>query len=142
MMYPRLQLLKELLRDDGAIFVSIDDNEVHHLRMMMDEMFGAEITCIAVWKRRSPSGMRKDPVSVDHEYVLLYANDPSQIRLSGLFRTAQNTRWKKERTYASTDLTIGMTAEERPNQFYDITNPKTKVKYPGNPNRVWRFEPD
>ena len=42
MMYPRLQLLKELLRDDGAIFVTIDDNEVHHLRMMMDEIFGAE----------------------------------------------------------------------------------------------------
>jgi adenine specific DNA methylase Mod len=39
MMYPRLQLLKELLRDDGAIFVSIDDNEVHHLRMLMDEVF-------------------------------------------------------------------------------------------------------
>src|SRR5674476_1630876 len=42
MMYPRLQLLKELLRDDGAIFVSIDDHEVHHLRMLMNEVFGGE----------------------------------------------------------------------------------------------------
>ncbi len=45
MMYPRLQLLKELLRDDGAIFISIDDNEVHHLRMLMDEIFGRGKFC-------------------------------------------------------------------------------------------------
>ena len=42
MMYPRLQLLKELLRDDGALFVSIEDNEVHHLRMLLDEVFGEQ----------------------------------------------------------------------------------------------------
>ncbi len=144
MMYPRLQLLKELLRDDGAMFVSIDENELHSLRMMMDEIFRVEMPLATlVWKRRSPSGMRKDPVSVDHEYVLLYAKDRSRIKLSGLFRTAADYPLEdKSGKYASTDLTIGMTAEDRPNQFYDIINPKTKVKYPGNPNRVWRFEPD
>lgn len=144
MMYPRLQLLKELLRDDGAIFVSSDENEVHNLRMMMDEIFRVEMPLATlVWKRRSPSGMRKDPVSVDHEYVMLYAKDRSQIKLSGLFRTAADYPLEdKIGRYASTDLTIGMTAEDRPNQFFNITNPKTKVKYPGNPNRVWRFEPD
>jgi adenine-specific DNA-methyltransferase len=80
---------------------------------------------------------------VDHEYVLLYAKDRSHVKLSGLFRTAADYPYEDKRgKYASTDLTIGMTAEERPNQFYDITNPKTKKKYEGNPNRVWRFEPD
>ena len=144
MMYPRLQLLKELLRDDGAIFISIDENEFHILRLMMDEIFRVEMPLATlIWKRRSPSGMRRDPVSVDHEYVLLYAKDRSQIRLSGLFRTAADYPLEdKKGKYASTDLTIGMTAEDRPHQFYDITNPKTKRKYPGNPNRVWRFEPD
>jgi adenine-specific DNA-methyltransferase len=144
MMYPRLQLLKELLRDDGAIFVSIDENEFHSLRMMMDEIFRVEMPLATlVWKRRSPSGMRKDPVSVDHEYVMLYAKDRSQIKLSGLFRTDADYPLEDKRgKYASTDLTIGMTAEDRPNQFYDIANPRTKVKYPGNPNRAWRFEPD
>ena len=144
MMYPRLQLLKELLRDDGAIFVSIDENEFHTLRIMMDEIFRVEMPLATlVWKRRSPSGMRKDPVSVDHEYVMLYAKDRGQVKLSGLFRTAADYPLEdKTGRYASTDLTIGMTAEDRPNQFYDITNPKTRAKYPGNPNRVWRFEPD
>jgi adenine-specific DNA-methyltransferase len=144
MMYPRLQLLKDLLREDGAIFISIDENEVHNLRMMMDEIFRVEMPLATLtWKRRSPSGLRKYPVSVDHEYVMLYAKDRSKIKLSGLFRTAADYPLEdKSGRYSSTDLTIGMTAEDRPNQFYDITNPKTKVKYPGNPNRVWRFEPD
>src|SRR5690349_7939704 len=44
--------------------------------------------------------------------------------------------------YASTDLTIGMSREERPNQFYRLVNPRTKKAYPGNPERVWRFEPE
>jgi adenine specific DNA methylase Mod len=52
MMYPRLQLLKELLADDGAIFVSIDDNEVHHLRMLMDEVFGDEnFVATIIWEK-------------------------------------------------------------------------------------------
>lgn len=65
MMYPRLQLLKELLTDAGAIFVSVDDNEVHHLRMMMDEIFRVEMPLATlVWKRRSPSGMKRRARSV------------------------------------------------------------------------------
>ena len=53
MMWPRLNLLKELLADDGVIFVSIDDNEQHHLRMMMDEIFGeADFLAEFVWKSR------------------------------------------------------------------------------------------
>src|SRR5207245_271628 len=86
MMYPRLQLLKELLREDGAIFVSIGENEIAHLRMMMDAIFLADTPLATfVWKRRSPSGMREDPVSVDHEYVLMYAKDRGMVRLEGLF---------------------------------------------------------
>jgi adenine-specific DNA-methyltransferase len=111
----------------------------------MDEIFRVEKPLATlIWKRRSPSGMRKDPVSVDHEYVLLYAKDRSKIKLSGLMRTASDYPFTDAsgKKYASTDLTIGMTAEDRPNQFYDIINPNTDVKYEGNPNRVWRFEPD
>ena len=74
MMYPRLQLLKELLRDDGAIFVSIDDKEVHHLRVLMDEIFGEEnfVTSVS-WKTRNTDNRLKSMMSVDHEYVVIYA---------------------------------------------------------------------
>lgn len=144
MMYPRLQLLKELLREDGAIFVSIGENEVAHLRMMMDEIFLTDTPLATfVWKRRSPSGMREDPVSIDHEYVLMYAKDRTRVRLEGL--VADESKYPLEDEggkYASTDLTIGMTSEDRPNQFYPISNPRTHAEYPANPERVWRFEPE
>jgi adenine-specific DNA-methyltransferase len=74
MMYPRLTLLRELLRDDGVIFVSIDDNEVHHLRMMMDEIFGEEnfVTEIEWQKRYTRSNNTNDFTSViDH--IVVYA---------------------------------------------------------------------
>jgi adenine-specific DNA-methyltransferase len=88
--------------------------------------------------------MRKDPVSTDHEYVLGYAAHPDGADLSGLLVTEDQYPFvdKDGRRYSSTDLTIGATAEDRPNQFYQIKNPRTGVTYEANPNRVWRFEPD
>ena len=82
MMYPRLQLLWELLSDDGLIFVSIDDNEVHNLRQAMSEVFGEACfkNCI-VFRRGIKSVQAQfdtiDTLAVGHEYVLMYAKSPS-----------------------------------------------------------------
>jgi DNA modification methylase len=74
MMYPRLQLLKELLRDDGAIFVSIDDNEVHHLRMLMDEIFGEEnFVATIIWHKMDSPKNTAVHFSEDHDYIVVYA---------------------------------------------------------------------
>ena len=88
MMWPRLQLLKELLSEDGAIFVSIDDNEQHHLRMLMDEIFGAEnfISSIIWNKMDSPKNTTRR-VSGDHETIHLYAKDSQKWRPNLLPRT-------------------------------------------------------
>ena len=73
MMWPRLKILYELLTEDGVIFVSIDDNEVHRLRETMDEVFGeGNFVGTFVWKRRASSALAEKLVSVDHEYVLAY----------------------------------------------------------------------
>ncbi len=74
MMLPRLKLLRELLRDDGAIFVFIDDNEVHRLRCLMDEVFGEEnFVATVVWEKVfSPKNNGKH-FSQDHDFVLVYA---------------------------------------------------------------------
>ncbi len=74
MMWPRLHLLRELLSDDGVIFVSIDDNEQHHLRMMMDEIFGEDCFLAEfVWKSRQNRDNRNvTGASIDHEYILCY----------------------------------------------------------------------
>jgi adenine-specific DNA-methyltransferase len=143
MMYPRLMLLKELLKDEGALFVSIDENEFHNLVLMLNEIFRVEKPFATfVWKRRSPSGMAGQPVSTDHEYVVMYAKDEARLSLQGLLPDESRYPFEDKRgKYASTDLTIGMTKEERPNQFFDIKNPRTGKVYKGNPDRVWRFEP-
>lgn len=76
-MMPRLKLLRELLRDDGIIFVSIDDNEVHHLRMLMDEVFQEENFRNIIVVRRGVKSVQGQFESIDKlaegtEYVLVY----------------------------------------------------------------------
>jgi site-specific DNA-methyltransferase (adenine-specific)/adenine-specific DNA-methyltransferase len=144
MMYPRLSLLKSFLRVDGAIFVSIDENELGNLRLLMDEIFGLKNNLgTLVWKRRSSSAMRGTPLSIDHEYVLVYAFDSEKVSLYGLEKGIEGYPQKDERGhYASTDLTVGMNKEARPGQFYPIQNPRTGKSYPPNPERVWRFYPE
>ena len=87
MMMPRLKLLRELLRDDGVIFISIDDNEVHHLRMLMNEIFGEEnFIAQLVWEK----GRKNDAklFSVGHEYLVVYACSRDVLR-------QQNTVWRE-----------------------------------------------
>lgn len=73
MMMPRLKLLRELLGEDGVIFVSIDDNEVHHLRMLMDEIFGEEnFVTQFIWKKKATITSTAKNISVITEYVLCY----------------------------------------------------------------------
>ena len=78
MMWPRLHLLKELLAEDGVIFISIDDNEVHHLRMLMDEIFG-EKNFFAILTRRAMHTVRNSSKDFNHnaDYTLVYAKEKS-----------------------------------------------------------------
>jgi len=143
MMYPRLSLLKELLRDDGTLFISIDEFEVANLRLLLNEVFDSsnDMGCL-VWKRRSSSAMSGTPLSIDHEYILVFAKDKNKISLYGLGKGIENYPYKDEKGfYASTDLTVGMDKNARPGQYYRITNPKTGKVYEPNPERVWRFYP-
>jgi adenine-specific DNA-methyltransferase len=142
MMLPRLKLLREFLRDDGAIFVSIDDNEVHRLRCLMDEVFGEEnFVAEFVRKRRLSSGMGDSPISSDHEYLVTYARNLEQLKFSGTAKNPDHYPFNDSVSrYRSTDLTVGMSKDLRPNQFYAITDPKSGEKFTPPEERVWRFE--
>ncbi|MDT8448519.1 MAG: site-specific DNA-methyltransferase, partial [bacterium] len=74
MMYPRLLAARQLLREDGVIFISIDDNEVHHLRKLCDEVFGENnrLECF-IWKKSYGGGAKEKFAVTQHEYILLYA---------------------------------------------------------------------
>ena len=145
MMYPRLRLAANLLRDDGVIFISIDDNEVTNLRKVCDEVFGEEnfVGC-GVWKRRTSSAMDQSKVSTDHEYVLIYHRgkfEPFKGHEKD-YKGYSNPDNDPRGPWVAGDLTVGMNADMRPNQFYDLVDPKTGKIYHPNYNRVWSYAPD
>jgi adenine-specific DNA-methyltransferase len=145
MMYPRLKLARNLLRDDGVIFISIDDNEVHNLRKICDEIFGVEnFVAEFVWKRRASSAMANNNISADHEYVLVYqkGNLKGFLGIEKNFKNYKNPDRDPRGPWVLGDLTVGMTASMRPNQAYDIVDPETGKIYRFNPNRVWAFIPE
>ena len=112
MMLPRLKLLRELLRDDGAIFVSIDDNEVHRLRSLMDEVFGEDnFLATAIWQKVfSPKNTAKY-FSEDHDFILVYARSIEQWTPNLLERREQaierykNPDGDSRGRWSSSDLT-------------------------------------
>ncbi|BAO56119.1 site-specific DNA-methyltransferase [Nonlabens marinus] len=141
MMYPRLFLAKNLLKDDGVIFVSIDDNEVHNLRMLMNEIFGEEnLMGQLLWKRRQNADSRNQSnVSTDHEYILVYSKS-SLASFVGkeIDKSKYKNPDKDERgPWASIDLSGLATKDQRPNLHYDIVDPETNISYPPNPRRGW-----
>ncbi len=98
MMYPRLVLLKQFLREDGAIFVSIDDNEVATLRLLMDEVFGAKnFVATVLWQKVfSPKNSARH-LSEDHDYVVVYASNANTWKPNLLPRGDEaKARYKNE----------------------------------------------
>ncbi|HMM44541.1 MAG TPA: site-specific DNA-methyltransferase [Candidatus Macondimonas sp.] len=90
MMYPRLVLLKQFLREDGAIFVSIDDNEVATLRLLMDEIFGANnFVASSIWNMMDSPKNSARHLSEDHEYVVIYAFNKDAWRPNPLARSEE-----------------------------------------------------
>lgn len=99
MMYPRLQLLKELLKGDGAIFISIDDNEVSSLRMIMDEIFGENnFIATIIWQKMYAPKSSAEFFSENHDYIVLYAKDRGEWERNLLPRTE-----KQDAAYSNSD---------------------------------------
>ena len=145
MMWPRLHLLKELLSDDGVIFVSIDDNEQHHLRMLMDEIFGEEnFLATIVWQKIfSPKNTAKH-FSEDHDFVLVYSQNASQWAPNALERSEQATsRYKNpdddpRGAWSSSDLTARNYYSQG---TYEVTSP-TGAKFKPSVGNYFRVSPE
>ena len=144
MMYPRLKLLHKLLSEDGLLLISIDDSEFSLLKLLNDEIFGQQnFFATFVWRRRVSSSMASSWISKDHEYILGFSKNPNSVFVRGLDRdlSKYNIPDKDGRFYASMPLTVGMTKEMRPNQWYELINPKTGTGYLPTKGRVWGFYP-
>lgn len=144
MMIPRLYLARQLLRDDGLLCVSIDDNEVHHLRTLMNEVFGEEnyYATVAWQKKDTPSNDAKG-MSVTHEYVLLYRRSAAFAR-NLLPRTeAQIANYKNpdDDPRGAWTRTSLIRKEVRPERLYGVTNPQGRERFPP-PGTSWRIPPE
>jgi adenine-specific DNA-methyltransferase len=130
MMYPRLKLLHKLLADDGAIFISIDDNEHTFLKLICDEIFGnRNYVSSFIWRRRASSQMSQNNISVDHEYVVTYFKSPDS-KFYGVkkdYKNYSNPDDDPRGDWTLGDLTVGMTKDQRPNQYFDLLIPKPGV---------------
>ena len=144
MMYPRLKLAKDLLSDDGVIFISIDDNEQANLKKICDEVFG-ETNFVASfpWRKRTAKSDVTYGVSQDYEQILAYArSDMFTASVVGKERKYYESDDFPGKPWRIHDLTKQTTAGERPNSFFTIVNPKNGKEYPANPNATWRITID
>ena len=138
MMYPRLKLARGLLRGDGIIFVSIDDNELHHLRSLMGEIFGEEnFVGTFVWRRRTGAMDSSNNVSTDHEYVVCYAR--KAILLNGVDRTFErysNPDDDPRGPWIADNLSA---AKPGGDTFYPVRDPDTGFEYYPPAGRFWPY---
>jgi len=145
MMHDRLGLAHRLLTSDGVVFVSIDDREKSKLRELMDIVYGkGSFIASFARKRRAPSAMSQDMVSQDHEYVLAYGG-ADFTTLAGVdkdYSAYSNPDNDSRGDWVAGDLTVGMTREQRPNQYYNLVDPTRGKVYPPDENRVWAYYPE
>ena len=139
MIYPRLMIAKYLLTDDGAIFISIDDNEIDNILKICNEIFG-ETNYVAIfpWRKRTAKSDVPYGVSQDFEWILCYAKTTSfKCSIDGKKRKYFITEDFPDKPWRIHDLTKQTTASERPNSYFTMKNPKNGSEYPANPNRTW-----
>lgn len=141
MIYPRLKLAKDLLADDGVIFISIDDNEQENLKKICDEIFG-ENNFIAqiIWERAYAPVNLKKHFSESHDYILVYGKDKDNLYCNGLKRSddADNRYSNPDNdprgVWKSDNFSVGPAVESN---IYKIITPSGRECYPPN-GRSWR----
>ena len=143
MMYPRLRLAANLPRDDGVIFISIDDNEVTNLRKICDEVFGEEnFVAQIIWERAySPVNLKKH-FSESHDYIICYAKNIEICVCNGLPRSVEtNNRYSNpdndpRGNWSSSDLSVGPCVESK---VYEIITPSGRKVLPPS-GYCWRLD--
>ena len=147
LMRDRLEIIRRLLADDGSLWITIDDNEAHYLKVMCDEVFGrANFVANVIWQKKYAPANDAIWLSDSHDHVLVYARSKSTWRPNKLSRTEdQDKLYKNDDTdlrgpWMSDNYTCAKSADERPNLFYAVVNPNTGQEIWPKRTRVWAFE--
>jgi len=143
MMYPRLRLARNLLADDGVIFISIDDNEVDNLKKICNEIYGEEnFVALFPWRKRTAKSDVPFGVSQDYEWILCYAKSTDTILGLPFERKYYKTDDYPNDRWRLADLTTQKIESQRPNSAFDLVDPKTGKIYKYNPKRLWGITKD
>ena len=150
MMYPRLKLARNLLREDGVIFISIDDNEAHNLRKICDEIFGERnFVADLIWANREGGGSSDSRLfRIKHEHIICFAKDAGETHIAGV-PISNMSRYRLEDEYVGTRgkyylQKLGMgSIQYSPSLDYPITAPDGTSIMPADNNRgrraCWRW---
>jgi adenine-specific DNA-methyltransferase len=144
MMYPRLFLAKNLLKDNGVIFIHIDDNEVHNLRLLMNEIFGEEnFVAQIVWEKRYGRSNDVKFFSSVTDYIILYRKNSNLSMLREPREESNNEIYSNpdndpRGVWTSVSFVSQRTKEERPNLAYKIINPTSKEEFE-HPVNSWKY---
>ena len=159
MLYPRIKLSKSLLRDDGVIFISIDDNEIDNLKKICNEIFG-EVNLVAEIPWQSRASIQNDTdFSVNHEYICVYAKNRRQENRR--LKESNYSEWHKKDSFVCKPLPLDKNKFDnpdndprglwkadpfdapnvRPNLTYPVVNPNTGEEHLPPRGRHWRFLP-
>jgi adenine-specific DNA-methyltransferase len=149
MMRDRLEVIRNLLSDDGSLWVTLDDNEAHYFKVMADEVFGRSnvISAITWVKRVSPANDAKY-ISSDHDSVTVYAKDKLSWTLNRFPRTDKPNSYYKNPDkdprgdWNSFTYTGNRNRSERPNLWYPIVNPNTSEEIYPPDGLTWRYGPE
>ncbi|MHB0896479.1 MAG: site-specific DNA-methyltransferase [Spirochaetales bacterium] len=138
-LYRRLSLARDLLREDGVLLVSINDQNRAYMELLLEQIWPGGRKGSLVWRSRIGDNSGKGAnLSVNHEHVLVWAGKEFCF-LGGSKNYKMYTYKDSEGKYRKSDLTKPHSCFERPNTFYPIHNKKTDIWYPPNPDRVWAF---
>lgn len=149
-MYPRLYIARQLLREDGVIFISIDDNEQANLKLLCDEIFGEDnFVGQIIWQKKKGGGQDSQDFAKEHEYILCYSkyewkiNDKKEQLSENKFNKIING--KKAIISKLEKWGIGALMEDAPSLYYPIKDPNGNDFYPIAPNGEkgrWRKKPE
>ena len=141
MMYPRLYLARNLLQDDGLVFISIDDNEVQNLRGILNDVFGEEnFVETFIWRSRLGKGSTSKGTARLHEYIVCYAKNIATLNLLTDSRVTEKISKERIRQWGQGDR-----REDRPTMYYSVSSKEFGEVYPKKPDGTdgrWRVSKD
>ncbi|MBD2148054.1 site-specific DNA-methyltransferase [Sphaerospermopsis sp. FACHB-1194] len=143
LMRDRLEIIRNLLSEDGSLWITIDDNEAHYLKVMCDEIFGrANFVANVVWQKKYAVANDHKTIAPMHDHILVYRKSESWQR-NLLKRTEEKDRQYRytdeQGVFRLSDYTCNKSSEERPNLYYPIIQPNTGEEIYPKKTSVWRY---